>query len=52
MKKKYQDSGGQLGRRADPAARAEGMHRICERTTVRAVAATQLAAPLEPLRVF
>ena len=46
------DPGGQLGRRVDLDARAEGLHRVRQRAAPGAAAAAELAAALEPVRVL
>lgn len=46
------DPRGELGRRVDVVAGAEGLHRVHQRTAVGAAAATELALALEPVRVL
>ena len=46
------DLGGQLGRCLDIVARAEGLHRVCQRAASGAASAAELAAALEPVRVL
>lgn len=46
------DPRGELGRRVDVAAGAEGLYRVHQRTAVGTAAATELAAALEPVRVL
>lgn len=46
------DPRGELGRRVDVYARAEGLHRVHERAPVGAAATKELVAPLEPLRLL
>lgn len=48
----HPDPCGQLGRRVDVAARAEGLHRVHQRAPVGAASAKELASALEPVRVL